>query len=52
MGGCVSNKLLFYGVQRLSIVDASILPIIPSQHLQSTMYAVGEKAADIIKSRG
>lgn len=50
-GGCVSDKLLFYGVQKLSIVDASILPLVPSQHIQSTMYAVGEKAADIIKAR-
>jgi choline dehydrogenase-like flavoprotein len=51
MGGCVSDKLLFYGISRLSIVDASIIPLIPSQHIQSTMYAIGEKAADIIKSR-
>jgi choline dehydrogenase-like flavoprotein len=52
MGGCVSSELLFYGIGRLSIVDASILPLIPSQHIQSTMYAVGEKAADIIMKRG
>jgi choline dehydrogenase-like flavoprotein len=52
LGGCVSDKLLFYGIEKLSIVDASILPLIPSQHIQSTMYAVGEKAADIIKKRG
>ncbi|KAF1944046.1 alcohol oxidase [Clathrospora elynae] len=52
MGGCVSDELLFYGVKQLSIVDASILPLIPSQHIQSTMYAVGEKAADIIIKRG
>ncbi|RYN79412.1 hypothetical protein AA0117_g3810 [Alternaria alternata] len=52
MGGCVSEKLLFYGVKKLSIIDASILPLIPSQHIQATMYAVGEKAADIIKKRG
>ncbi|PSN70745.1 choline dehydrogenase, partial [Corynespora cassiicola Philippines] len=51
LGGCVSDKLLFYGVQRLSIVDASILPLVPAQHIQSTMYAVGEKAADIISRR-
>ncbi|KAF1971169.1 alcohol oxidase [Bimuria novae-zelandiae CBS 107.79] len=50
-GGCVSDKLLFYGVEKLSIVDASILPLVPSQHIQSTMYAVGEKAADLIKAR-
>ncbi|KAF2126523.1 GMC oxidoreductase [Dothidotthia symphoricarpi CBS 119687] len=35
----------------LSIVDASIVPLVPSQHIQSTMYAVGEKAAYIIKNR-
>jgi choline dehydrogenase-like flavoprotein len=51
MGGCVSNQLLFHGISRLSIVDASIIPLIPSQHIQSTMYAIGEKAADIIKCR-
>jgi choline dehydrogenase-like flavoprotein len=51
LGGCVSDKLLFYGVQHLSIVDASIIPLVPSQHLQSIMYAIGEKAADIIKKR-
>ncbi|KAI0586435.1 Cellobiose dehydrogenase [Pyrenophora tritici-repentis] len=52
MGGCVSDELLFYGVENMSIIDASIIPLIPSQHIQSTMYAIGEKAAGIIKSRG
>jgi choline dehydrogenase-like flavoprotein len=51
MGGCVNDKLLVYGTQHLSVVDASIIPIIPSCHLQATMYGVGEKAADIIKAR-
>ncbi|KAF2708443.1 GMC oxidoreductase [Pleomassaria siparia CBS 279.74] len=51
LGGCVSDELLFYGVNQLSIVDASILPLIPSQHIQSTMYAVGEKAGYIISNR-
>jgi choline dehydrogenase-like flavoprotein len=50
-GGCVSDKLMVYGTQHLSIVDASIIPIIPSCHLQATMYGIGEKAADIIKQR-
>jgi choline dehydrogenase-like flavoprotein len=50
-GGCVGADLLFYGVEKMSIVDASILPLIPSQHIQSTMYGVGEKAADIIGKR-
>lgn len=50
-GGCVSADLLVYGVEKLSIIDASIMPIIPAAHLQATMYAVSEKAADIIKAR-
>jgi choline dehydrogenase-like flavoprotein len=50
-GGCVSSDLLLYGTKKLSIVDASILPIIPAAHLQASLYAVGEKAADLIKKR-
>lgn len=50
-GGCVNDKLMVYGTQHLSIVDASIIPIIPSCHLQATMYGIGERAADIIKAR-
>lgn len=51
LGGCVSNELLVYGVHKLSIVDASIIPVIPAAHLQATTYAIAEKAADIIKKR-
>ena len=51
LGSCVSDKLLVYGVENLSVIDASIIPLIPATHLQATMYAVAEKAADIIKER-
>ena len=51
LGGCVSDELLVYDIARLSVVDASIIPLIPATHLQATMYAVAEKAADIIKQR-
>lgn len=51
LGGCVSDKLLVYGIEKLSVVDASIIPLIPAAHLQATMYAIAEKAADIIKQR-
>lgn len=52
LGGVVDSQLRVYGVNGLRIVDASILPLIPSAHTQETMYAVAEKAADIIKGVG
>lgn len=51
LGGCVSDQLLVHGAHKLSVVDASILPMIPAAHLQATMYVVAEKASDIIKAR-
>jgi choline dehydrogenase-like flavoprotein len=51
LGGCVGTDLQVYGIGQLSVVDASIIPLVPATHLQSTMYAVAEKAADIIKAR-
>ncbi|KAL4745764.1 hypothetical protein BDW72DRAFT_186094 [Aspergillus terricola var. indicus] len=51
-GGCVDNKLRLYGsTGRVRVVDASIFPVVPSAHIQSTVYAVAERAADIIKER-
>ncbi|SMY23609.1 unnamed protein product [Zymoseptoria tritici ST99CH_1A5] len=51
LGGVVSPELLVYGVERLSVVDVSIMPMIPATHLCGTVYAIAEKAADLIKAR-
>lgn len=50
-GGVVSADLLVYGASKLSIVDASVMPMLPGTHLCQTVYAIAEKAADIIKAR-
>lgn len=51
LGGVVSPDLQVYGTQKLSIIDASIMPVLPGAHLQATMFMIAEKASDIIKSR-
>ncbi|KAK2038780.1 alcohol oxidase [Colletotrichum somersetense] len=48
-GGVVDERLRVHGVKSLRVVDASIFPIEPLGNLQSTVYAVAERAADMIK---
>jgi choline dehydrogenase len=50
LGGVVDPKLKVYGTSNVRVVDASIWPYQISGHLTSTLYAVAERAADIIKA--
>lgn len=49
-GGVVDNRLIVYGTRNLRVVDASVMPLVPRSNLQSTVYAVAERAADLIKA--
>lgn len=51
LGGVVDPELRVYGTSNVRVVDASIVPFQICGHLASTLYAVAEKAADMIKAR-
>lgn len=42
-GGVVGSDLTVFGVKGLSVVDASIMPLIPAAHTSATVYAIAEK---------
>ncbi|RPA81165.1 alcohol oxidase [Ascobolus immersus RN42] len=50
-GGVVSEDLLVWGTKKLSVIDGSIMPVIVGATTQQTVYAIAEKAAEIIKAR-
>jgi choline dehydrogenase len=44
----VDARLRVYGVSRLRIADASVMPLIPSANTQATIYVIGAKAAAML----
>ncbi|KAF5975699.1 alcohol oxidase [Fusarium coicis] len=50
LGGVVDPELKVRGTCKLRIAHASIMPLVPSAHLQASVYTIAEKAADMIKS--
>jgi choline dehydrogenase len=48
-GGVVSDELRVYGTSNVRVADASVFPTHVQGNIVSLVYALGEKAADIIK---
>lgn len=48
-GAVVDPRLRVYGVGGLRVIDASIMPTIPSGNTNAPAIMVGEKGADLVK---
>ncbi|EMD33589.1 hypothetical protein CERSUDRAFT_107938 [Gelatoporia subvermispora B] len=48
--GVLTSSLKVKGASGLRVVDASVFPFVPASHPQACVYAMAERAADLIKS--
>jgi choline dehydrogenase len=50
IGHVVDEKLKVKGLQNLRVVDASVMPAVPSGNINAAVVAVAEKAADLLQA--
>ena len=50
LGGVVDGRLRLYDSANVRIVDASVMPTQVSAHTSTSLYAIAEKVADMIKN--
>lgn len=48
LGGVVDDELMVYDTKNVRVVDASVIPLQVTGHLVSTIYAIAERAAELI----
>jgi choline dehydrogenase-like flavoprotein len=49
IGGVVNDRLVVHGTKNVRVIDASVFPMITLGNIQATVYAVAERASDLIK---
>jgi choline dehydrogenase len=50
IGKVVDEKLKVMGIENLRVIDASVMPAVPSGNINAAVMAVAEKAADLMKT--